>query len=63
MSNAPIIERIELTAFEIELQDIVTDRAGFGLSYQPGTRGTHTRFGVRIISDTDVVGELSLIHI
>jgi L-alanine-DL-glutamate epimerase-like enolase superfamily enzyme len=57
MSNAPIIERIELTAFEIELQDIVTDRAGFGLSYQPGTRGTHTRFGVRIISDTDVVGE------
>lgn len=57
MSNAPVIERIELTAFEIQLQDMATDRAGFGLSYQPGHTGTHLRFAVRIIADTGVVGE------
>ncbi|MBF0276633.1 MAG: mandelate racemase/muconate lactonizing protein [SAR324 cluster bacterium] len=57
MSNTPIIERIELSAFEIEIEDIVTDRAGFGLSYQPDSKGTHLRFAVRVITDTGVIGE------
>ncbi|NQV98523.1 MAG: mandelate racemase/muconate lactonizing protein [Rhodospirillales bacterium] len=57
MPNAPVIERIELTAFEIELDSMVTDRAGFGISYQPGAKGTHVRFAVRIIADSGVVGE------
>lgn len=57
MTNTPVIERIELTAFEIELENIVTDKAGFGLSYQPGAKGTHLRFAIRIFTDTGVVGE------
>ncbi len=57
MVNSPLIRRIELTAFEIQLSDIVTDRAGFGLSYQPGANGTHTRFAVRVFSDDGAIGE------
>lgn len=57
MSNGPIIERIELTVFEITLDNLSTDPAGLGLSYTPGRNGTHIRFGVRIYADTGVVGE------
>jgi len=57
MRGAPIIEKIELTLFEIELADLVTDAAGFGIAHAPGATGTHSRFAVRIFTDDGVVGE------
>ena len=57
MNSSPIITRIELTAFSIQIADIVTDRADFGVSYQPGPGTAQTRFAVRIHTDSGVVGE------
>jgi L-alanine-DL-glutamate epimerase-like enolase superfamily enzyme len=57
MPQSPIITRIELTAFEIRIADIHADRAGFGVSYQPGGGTPQTRFGVRIHTDSGVTGE------
>ena len=57
MTDGPIIERIEFIAFEINIENMSSDPAGFGVSYTPGKTGTHLRFGVRIYTDTGVVGE------
>jgi len=57
MTDSPIIERIEFTAFEIQIENMSADPAGFGISYTPGKAGTHLRFGVRIYTDTGVIGE------
>lgn len=57
MADNPIIERVEFTAFEIEIENMSADPAGFGVSYTPGKTGTHLRFGLRIYTDTGVVGE------
>ncbi len=57
MTDSPIIERIEFTAFEIQIENMSADPAGFGISYTPGKSGTHLRFGLRIYTDTGVIGE------
>ena len=57
MTDRPIIERIEFIAFEINIENMSSDPAGFGVSYTPGKTGTHLRFGVRIYTDTGVMGE------
>jgi hypothetical protein len=51
MTDSPIIERIEFTAFEIKVENMSADPAGFGISYTPGKAGTHLRFGLRIYTD------------
>ena len=57
MPNTPIIERIEFTVFEITLENLASDPAGLGITYAPGRTDTHVRFGLRIFTDTGVVGE------
>lgn len=56
MSESPVVTRIELDAFEIRIPGIVSDAAGMGVSYQPGPGSPQTRFGVRVHSDTGLVG-------
>ena len=36
---------------------MTADPAGFGVAYTPGITGKHVRFGLRIFTDTGVVGE------
>ena len=57
MKSSPIITRIELIVFEIQIENIGSDRAGFGVFYQPGPGSTQTRFAVKIYTDDDVIGE------
>ena len=57
MPSGPIIERIEFTVFEITLENLTSDPAGLGIAYSPGCAGKHVRFGLRIYTDTGVVGE------
>ena len=56
MAVGPIIDRIEFTAFEIEIPNMSADPAGFGVSYTPGQTGKHLRFGLRVYTDAGVVG-------
>ncbi|MBT5810871.1 MAG: mandelate racemase/muconate lactonizing protein [Rhodospirillaceae bacterium] len=57
MSDSPLIERIELTTFEIKVENMTADPSGFGISYAPGESGPQIRFALRIMTDTGVVGE------
>ena len=57
MAAGPIIERIEFTTFEVTIKDMTSDPAGFGIAYTPGTSTPQLRFGLRIHTDTGVVGE------
>ncbi len=57
MSNTPIIKRIELILFEITLENLTSDASGLGIAYAPGRVEPHIRFGLRIYTDTGVVGE------
>lgn len=57
MADTPIIERIEFTVFEIAVENMTTDPAGFGIAYAPGRADPQIRFGLRIYADTGVVGE------
>ena len=57
MIAGPIIERIEFITFEFEIENMTADPAGFGVAYTPGITGKHIRFGLRIFTDTGVVGE------
>lgn len=57
MTEAPIIERIELTLFEVEIPDMTADPSGFGIAYSPGKTGKQQRFAVKVFADTGVVGE------
>ena len=36
MSKSPVITRIELTSFTIQLPNIGTDAAGAGVNFRPG---------------------------
>ena len=56
-AKQPRIERIELTAFTIQIPNIGTDRADFGVFYQPGPGAAQTRFAVRIYAKDGLVGE------
>ena len=42
MSNLKIV-KIELTAFEIELNDIQENKSGIGIVYTPGITEKHVR--------------------
>lgn len=57
MPDAPIIERIEFTMFEIEIENMTADASGLRTSYAPGRADPQLRFGLRIYADTGVVGE------
>ena len=56
MSNLKI-EKIELTAFEIELNDIQENKSGIGIVYTPGIKERHVRFGIKIFDNEGNVGE------
>ena len=57
MADTPKIERIEFTVFEIAVENMTTDPAGFGIAYAPGRADPQTRFGLRIYADNGAVGE------
>ena len=57
MTETPVIQRIEFTAFEVTIENMESDPAGLGLSYRPGPGAPQLRFAVRIISHLGVVGE------
>ncbi len=57
MSDVPLIERIEFTVFEITVENMTTDPAGFGIAYAPGRADPQTRFGLRIYADNGAIGE------
>ncbi len=56
MSNAKI-EKIELTLFEIILNDVEENKSGIGIVYVPGTKNNHVRLGIRIFDSDGHVGE------
>ena len=57
MNNTPKIERIEFTVFEISVENMTTDPAGFGIAYAPGRADPQIRFGLKVFADTGAVGE------
>jgi L-alanine-DL-glutamate epimerase-like enolase superfamily enzyme len=57
MSESPIVTRVELDAFEVTIPDIVADRAGNKVRYEPGPGTPQLRFAVRIHADNGVMGE------
>lgn len=57
MADTPRIERIEFTVFEITVENMTTDPAGFGIAYAPGRADPQIRFGLRIYADSGAVGE------
>lgn len=57
MADTPKIERIELTLFDVKIDDMSADPSGFGISYTPGHSSIQTRLAIRIYGDTGVVGE------
>jgi len=57
MADTPKIERIEFTLFEITVENMTTDAAGFGIAYAPGRNDPQVRLGLRVFADTGVVGE------
>ena len=57
MHGSPTITRIELTAFEIAVPNVGTDRGGLHVRYAPGPGEPQVRFAVRILTDEGVSGE------
>lgn len=57
MPDKPVIERIELTLFDVVIEDMGADPSGFGIAWTPGTSRPQTRFAIKVFSDTGVVGE------
>jgi hypothetical protein len=57
MADTPNIERIELTLFDVRIENMSADPSGFGISYTPGQSNIQTRLAIRIYGDTGVVGE------
>ncbi len=57
MPDTPRIDRIEFTVFEIAVENMTSDPAGFGIAYAPGRADSQIRLGLRIFADTGVVGE------
>ena len=51
MHGSPTITRIELTAFEITVPNVGTDRGGLHVRYAPGPGEPQVRFAVRILTD------------
>ena len=57
MPDTLLIERIELTYFEVAIENMTSDAAGFGIAYAPGRSDPQIRFAVKIFADSGVVGE------
>ncbi len=57
MSDTPKIERIEYTVFEIAVENMTSDPAGFSIAYAPGRADAQIRFGLRIFADNGAIGE------
>lgn len=57
MSDTPKIDRIEFTVFEVAIENMTTDPAGFGIAYAPGRADPQIRFGLRIYADNGAGGE------
>ncbi|MGI9334152.1 MAG: enolase C-terminal domain-like protein [Gammaproteobacteria bacterium] len=57
MSNSPLIARIELLMFEIQVANVGTDRAGLGVRYTPGPGDVQVRMAVRVHTDAGIIGE------
>ncbi len=57
MPDTPLIERIEFTVFEITVENMTTDPAGFGIAYAPGRADPQIRFGLRIHANNGAIGE------
>ena len=55
--TGPLIERIEITLFDVTIPDMSADPSGFGISYTPGTATPQTRFALKIFADNGAVGE------
>ncbi len=51
------IDKIELTSFEIELDHIIENKSGIGVSFSPGSKTKHLRFGIRIFDSDGSIGE------
>tara|TARA_B110000003_G_scaffold102236_2_gene104429 strand:- start:444 stop:1622 length:1179 start_codon:yes stop_codon:yes gene_type:complete len=56
MSKSKII-KIELTSFEIEINDIEENKSGIGINYKPGSKNKHIRFGIKVFDSDGNVGE------
>ena len=56
-SDGPVITRVELTRFHIQLENLLSDPSGMGIAYTPGSGQPMERFAVRIYTDDGVVGE------
>ena len=57
MAGQPIITKIEVIAFTVQVENIAADPGGIGVFYQPGPGSPQVRFGLRIHSDAGVTGE------
>jgi L-alanine-DL-glutamate epimerase-like enolase superfamily enzyme len=55
--TAPVITRIELTAFEVRIPDVGADPIGYGLWYEPGPGTAQARLAVRVHTRDGPVGE------
>ncbi len=51
------IDRIEITSFEIEIENIEENESGIGISYKPGSKNYHLRFGIKIFDNEGNFGE------
>ena len=51
------IDRIELTAFEIEIKNVEENKSGIGIIYKPGSKNKHLRFGIKIFDNEGNFGE------
>ncbi len=56
MTNAPVIERIELTAFEIRIENLASGPGGLGVSYVPGPGTAQLRLAVKVFAGDGLVG-------
>jgi L-alanine-DL-glutamate epimerase-like enolase superfamily enzyme len=56
MTNGPIIERIELTAFEIRIPNLASGPGGLGVSYVPGPGTAQLRLAVKVYAGDGLVG-------
>ncbi len=51
------IDRVELTAFEIEIKNVEENKSGIGIIYKPGSKNKHLRFGIKIFDNEGNFGE------
>ena len=51
------IDKIEITLFEITLENIKENKSGIGITYVPNTVSKHLRFGIKIFDSDGNIGE------